>query len=189
VWISIPLQSFHLGLSYNCLVSSVLVVPHRFYPLPSYFFLRNLPKWHILSVYFSVSLAFSLIILTLCFLLWKDKSRVIWHYLQCWDWPCAWSLSSCTSPLDSVSYVLRIFYIYKVHVLFQKMKFFKWGDKGPYSRYSQKLKSRHWQWRKTLNFKVLMNIWLYEIYKGVISSIDKNIEGQYKRVFQMRHGS
>ena len=47
----------HLGPSCRFLVSSVRVVPHRFYLLPSYFFFRVLPKWHILSVYFSVSLA------------------------------------------------------------------------------------------------------------------------------------
>ena len=43
-------------------VSSVRVVPHRFYLLPSYFFLRVLPKWNILSIHFSLSLAFVFII-------------------------------------------------------------------------------------------------------------------------------
>ncbi len=52
----------HLGLSYHFLVSFVHVVPHRFYLLLSYFFLRLLPKWHILSLYFSLSLTFVLII-------------------------------------------------------------------------------------------------------------------------------
>ena len=37
--------------------SSNRVVPHRFYFLPSYFFLRVLSKWHMLSVHFSLSLA------------------------------------------------------------------------------------------------------------------------------------
>ena len=46
-----PLTS-HLGLSYRFLVSFVRVVPHLFKVLPSYFFLRVLSKWHMMSVYF-----------------------------------------------------------------------------------------------------------------------------------------
>ena len=42
----------HLGLSYRFLVSFVRVVPHRCKLLPSYFFLRVLPMWHMMSVYF-----------------------------------------------------------------------------------------------------------------------------------------
>ena len=35
--------------------SSVLAAPHLFLPHPSYFFLRALPKRHVLGVYFSAS--------------------------------------------------------------------------------------------------------------------------------------
>jgi hypothetical protein len=43
---------FHLGrLLYQCLGSFVLVVLLLFYTLPSYFFLRDLPKRHMLGVH------------------------------------------------------------------------------------------------------------------------------------------
>ena len=54
--------TFDLGLSYLYLVSSVHVTPHRFESLPSYFFLRVLSKWQMLSIYFRLSLVFCLII-------------------------------------------------------------------------------------------------------------------------------
>ena len=53
----------HLGLSYRFLVSFVHVVPHRLFKLlPSYFFLRVLPKQNMMSVYFILSLVFVFII-------------------------------------------------------------------------------------------------------------------------------
>ena len=61
--ISIPLIC-HLGLLYHYRVSFVLGVPHHFYPLPSSFFLRVLPKCYRLGVHFR-SLSFFLLIIVL----------------------------------------------------------------------------------------------------------------------------
>ena len=57
------LWTSHLSVSFRFLVSSVRVVPHRLYLLPSYLFLCVLSKRHMMSVYLSLSLAFVLIIL------------------------------------------------------------------------------------------------------------------------------
>jgi hypothetical protein len=51
----------HISLSYRFLFSFVRVVPHRFYLLPLYFSLLVLTKRHMLSLYFSLSLDFSLL--------------------------------------------------------------------------------------------------------------------------------
>jgi hypothetical protein len=50
LWRSPSPSTSHLGLSYHCLVSSVLVDPHLFWHLPSYFFLRVLSKLNILFI-------------------------------------------------------------------------------------------------------------------------------------------
>ena len=61
---------FHTDSDLHSFASSHTVF--KFYPLPSYFFLLVLPKWHMLSVYFSLSLDSLLII------------DLVWHFSFPW---------------------------------------------------------------------------------------------------------
>ncbi len=90
--------TFHLGLSYRFLVSFVRVVPPRFYLLPSYFFLCVLPKRHMLSVYFSLSLTRLLII------------DLAWHLSFPWSSPFFILLKTkyLKSPSTHAVYVRRL---------------------------------------------------------------------------------
>jgi len=94
--ILIPL-TFHLGLSYYCLVSFVLVAPHPFSPFPRAFSsVSCINERHILSVYFRDSLPLLLILV----LAWHFSPRFSPFFILLQinqPFPCSFSYEICLS--------------------------------------------------------------------------------------------